>query len=220
MIKTENKQSISIIAGVSLLLMAAMAGVGYGYAFNNFYIADDKAATVNSLIQSPANIYVAIVTFISIFILDIIVAFALYVLYKRESKTLPIITSCLRFVYSVILGIAVYYLMLASLNMVLKNDDAIMRNLNLFLKIWHRGLIIFGVHLFTLGLLIKKVAPAAELIYGMLLLAGCCYFLANSLDLLLPAYKNYKENIDMVLALPMALGELMFAFWLIFKRKK
>ena len=59
-----------------------------------------------------------------------------------------------------------------------------------------------------------------KFIGALAILAGLAYLFTNSANLLLPDYYLYKAKIEMILGLPMALGELAFAVWLIAKGGK
>ena len=51
------------------------------------------------------------------------------------------------------------------------------------------------------------------------IVAAFCYILNNILNILYMDYILHKENVEMILSLPMALGELVLAFWLILKKQ-
>ncbi|MDP3468824.1 MAG: hypothetical protein Q8S11_10855 [Daejeonella sp.] len=68
-----SQKNIAGIAGLSLVLMAVIAGVGYGYAINSFYIANDTITTIRSLDKFISLLKLTIASFSIILILDIIV---------------------------------------------------------------------------------------------------------------------------------------------------
>lgn len=211
---------LSKMVGIFLILMAIVAAIGYGYSFGSFYVSGNTNATIENLIKSISALCQARMSFVVILVLDVVISLAIYALYKRISKFLSLLSASLRLVYSVILGIAIYHLFLVpmDINFLTRNTDIVMDHLNLFLKIWSLGLIIFGAHLFTLGLLLKKTLFTPRLIYAIILIAGCSYFLTHSAELVIPDYDNYKSNIETILFIPMALSEIMFAIWLLLKR--
>lgn len=212
-------RKISLITGVSLLLMAVTAGIGYGYAFENLYVANDGIATINNLSNHPHLLKIVLVSFATIIALDIVVATGVYVLFKHTDKFLALLTSTLRLIYTIILLVAVYYLsIVAKDKIVVHNAQAVMYNFTMFLKIWSFGLIFFGMHLCTLAFLFKKTIHGHWAMYVLLLIAGICYVITNVAEQLFPEYLLYKNRIDMFLALPMALGELAFAVWLLAKK--
>ena len=54
----------------------------------------------------------------------------------------------------------------------------------------------------------------------LLLIAGIGYVFSNSLALLITDYKSIRDNVEAVFILPMILGELSFAIWMLAKGGK
>lgn len=220
LIKAKRKQAD--ITGISLLLMAAIAGLGYGYAFNeaytslhNNFIPIDRG-TINGMLK------LTLVSFILIGLLDLIVAWSLYLLFNRYNPLLSLMAAALRIVYTIILGIAISYLA-ASVELLSKNQpgaNEVLEYLDDFLDTWSFGLIFFGLHMMLLAIVLYPVTCVPKFIPHLALFAGACYLLSNGLNHTVPAYKVYKETVEMILALPMAAGELALALWLLFKRKQ
>jgi hypothetical protein len=219
-LKTNRK--LALIAGFSLLLMAIVAGFAYGYVFQNIYVANNGVTTLQNLNNSEFLFRLFLYCFIIVLILDILVSCTLYLFFKQVNKPLSLLTALFRLIYSGILGVALLKIMSVSqlLNNVPQNEFMIMTNLKSFMDIWSLGLILFGCHLFSLSLLVFKSKFAPNLLGVLILLASICYIITNAANLLMPNYANYKETIDMVLSMPMALGELVFAIWLVFKGGK
>lgn len=92
--------------------------------------------------------------------------------------------------------------------------------LNAFNTEWAIGLEVFGFHLFLLGCLVIKSGYIPRIIGVLLIITSLCYLITNFANLLLPNYENYKAIIELVLSVPMAIGELSLAFWLLFKGGK
>ncbi len=89
-----------------------------------------------------------------------------------------------------------------------------------FQDVWSVGLIVFGGHLMILGILVLKADEAPKWIAILLLLASVGYFVIHSLELVDPAVKNITDAINIIMPIPMAVGELSFALWLIFRGGK
>ena len=212
-----NQKNIAGIAGISLIAMAVMAGVGYGYAFNGFYSAIDTTATIRDLNTLIGLLKLTIASFSIILILDIIVTWALYEFFKSFNNHFSSLIALFRLVYSAILCGSIFYLL--SVFELLQNEsqknEMMMFYLNMFLRTWSWGLIIFGCHLFLLGIIISRSGFVPKFIGFTTSFAGLCYFFAHSCNLLVSSYIIYKEMIESILALPMALGELVLAIWLI-----
>ena len=77
---------------------------------------------------------------------------------------------------------------------------------------WSIVLIIFGFHLLFLGILALKSKPINRFWGISLVFAAISYILINSLHKILPGYENQINTAEMILSLPMASGEVGFAF--------
>jgi hypothetical protein len=79
---------------------------------------------------------------------------------------------------------------------------------------------IFGFHLLTLGYLVFASGFIPKIIGGLITIGALCYLMQNFAVFILPNYEDYKATFEIVLGIPMALGELSLAFWLLFKGGK
>ncbi|CAN5247481.1 DUF4386 domain-containing protein [soil metagenome] len=212
----------ALITGYSLLLMAAVAGYAYGYAFQNLYISGDSAATYNRLNESPDLLTRSILAFGIIIILDVVVAWSTYFFFRNINKPIALLSSWFRLIYTAIFVMAVSSLLYTSemLQSSLKFEDLIYQNMNKFLDIWALGLIVISFHILLLGYLMLKSAQIPGILGVITVIAGICYLISNVCHFLLPNYEIYKATVDMALTLPMAAGELGLAFWLLIKGGK
>ncbi len=205
---------MALLAGVSLVAMAVTAGFGYGYAFESLYVPNDGATTLNNFRASPWLLRAVMASFTGIVILDIVVAWALHGLFGLVDKARSLIAAWFRLVYSAILAGSLMFLLPVLLDGDLQNPGLAALCFKCFLGAWSLGLVVFGVHLVLLGTVVIKSGFVPKLIGRLVLFAGLCYSLTNFADLVLPAYGPYKNVVEMVLVLPMALGELVLAVWL------
>ncbi len=216
--KTIQLRRAAITAGVSLILMAIAAGYSFGYIFNSLVVTSNAEATINNIKQSAGLFESGLWGWFFILICDILVAWGLYVFFKATDKTVSLITGLIRLVYAVILGVAIVKLdsVLSVLN---SNPESVMSLINGFSKTWSFGLIIFGFHLLGLGYLALKTRMSK--IWGILLLiAAAGYVISNSANLLDANYANYKAVLEGIFMLPMVLGEVGLAVWLLVKGGK
>jgi hypothetical protein len=218
-IKEKNQ---GIIAGVLLVIMAVVAGFSFGYA-HAILVVESPEITLRNLMADKLLFYAELVGWSIIFIADLIVALALYFFFRNASRQISLITASARIVYTIILGFAILQLFKIIPVLSLSNplsDELIVSStesqIQLFEKLWSVGLIIFGLHLIGLGYLSVKSKSVHRLIGYLLYFAGVCYVFIHAIrQLNLPDLKglNLLENI---LILPMALAEILLAFWLIF----
>lgn len=216
-IKTKNSVRMAMITGMSLILMAVIAGYAYGYSFQKLYIAGDSSATFKNVTEFPALLRNTVFCFLIIFILDVIVAWSTYFFFKRVDKPVALLSSWLRLMYTAILGVSIANLMFASqfLQGTPGNEDMVYKYLNIFLDVWALGLFVLSFHIILLGHLMLKSGFIPKILGIITVFAGVCYTFSNAGHLLLPNYEVYKGTVDLILTLPMAAGELGLAFWLI-----
>lgn len=217
-----DQRKMALISGFSLVAMAILAGFAYGYVFNGIYVANDGPATILNLNKSELLFRFFIFLFLMILILDVIVAWALYGFFKQVDKSLSMLSAWFRIVYCAIFGASFLNLLsvLPFINNASQSEVFVMSSLKGFLDMWSLGLIVLSFHLFLLGYLMLKAGFIPNILGFLTLFAANCYLLSNMANLLLPTYEVYKGTVDMVLSLPMALGELGLAIWLLVKRGK
>lgn len=221
------KRKAALISGVALILMAATAAFTYGYLHNKLVIPGDIKSTIGNLQKSRLLFISEISGLLFILFLDVFVAWSLYVFFEKENPKLSLFTAGLRTVYAVILGVAIYHLILVlkiineSLMVAPDIENLqIWSNLNFFENVWSFGLIVFGFHLLFLGILAFKSNYIPRIWVILLVFAGVFYSLIHSAKIIFPEFEGKMKTAEMILSAPMALGEIGFAFWLIFRGGK
>lgn len=205
------QRKMAVTAGLSLLLMALVAGFAYGYAFQQVR-AGPSADTIFWLRCCIAG-------FMLVLLLDVLVAWALYFFMRPAGRHLSLLSSWLRLIYAALLGAALFHLSpLLELSGQGNSGPSLEVSsvyLDLFGEAWSIGLIVFGCHLAVLGSLIIKSGYVPKLLGFLALIAAVCYSADSLLQLLWPSYQYYKGNTDLLLSVPMAAGELVLAIWLV-----
>jgi hypothetical protein len=156
-------------------------------------------------------------------LLDIIVAWALYVFLKPINRQLSLLTAWLRIVYATILISVLIYLLnvLALLSgaeylsgfSTAQLNSQVMIFLNMFTRGWDFGLIVFGFHLLLLGYLILKAGYMHKILGSLIILAALGYLIDGFGRLLLT---DYSISISMFTFI----GEVILIFWLLIKGRK
>lgn len=98
----------SRVAGFGLLLMAILAMFSNFSVFNGLIISDDAATTANNIITNEMLFRSGFISFVIVLILDVLLAWALYVLLKPVNKNLAMLAAWFRLVYTAIFGIALH----------------------------------------------------------------------------------------------------------------
>ena len=211
-----------IIAGISLIIMAIFAGFSYGYAHNTL-VADSPEATLKNLIANKSLFYAELSGWSTIFVTDIIVAISLYFFFRSTSKQISMITAVIRVIYTLMLGAAI--IQLFKIMPVLSMENPLSNSVYTsessshfqgFENLWSVGLIIFGFHLIGLGCLALKSKVVPRFLGYLLYFGGIGYVFIHSARHMNLFETNIINTAETVLALPMALAEILLAFWLIY----
>jgi len=214
------EKNAGIIAGISLIVMAIAAGFAYGYVYTG--LGNTSTDTIQQTINSQKPLFVAgLAAWMLIFVTDLIVSGTLYYFFRRSNRLISALTAMVRVAYTLVMGLAI--IRLVGILPLLTGDDtgvAIQANLIAFAKIWSFGLIIFGFHLLGLGYLAIKSTIVPNFLAYLLYFAGVCYVLIHSFKQMEPMAQDIIASAETMLALPMALGEMLLAFWLIYNGLK
>ncbi len=180
----------------------------------------DAAATATALQDSETSFRLGAVAFVGIFIIDVVVAWALWVLFRPVHRDLSLLSAWFRLTYTVVLGAALGFLYaaiwLASSPDALgdAHDDAVLLALQTFEFTWVAGLAAFGAHLAVLGVLLLK-ARGPRWIGWLLMAAAAAYVLDTVAHLALADYEASANLLLAIVAVPSVIGEMSFALWLL-----
>jgi len=213
-------RSAARIAGVGLLLMAAIAVLGT-VGTQSPIVVGDAAQTADNVLNGEFLFRAGVAGWLVIAILDVVVALALYVVFRPVNRSLSMLAAWFRLVYAAIFVASIANLLLAVQLLV---DEAYtvletaqlnaqaMLALDAFKNGWALGLVLFGISLGLLGYLIYVSGFAPKLLGILLLIASVSYVVANLGKVMLP---EYGATLDAVSAGPAAIGELALAAWLL-----
>jgi hypothetical protein len=219
-IKSMNKQRIlAKITGYALVAMAIIAGFAFGFAFPKIYNPSQLDVVQRNLTDNIQLYKFMLLGIMVVLLLDILVAWTLYLYFKNEQKTLALLSGIFRMIYVLLFGTATYYL---ALNLGQSKDSnlLIIENYTTFQTIWSIGLIVFGSHLIMVGVLMKGHKLVPTILWCLTIIAGVSYILVNILKTPSLQLAELSNTLNTILALPMVLGELGLAVWLIWKGGK
>ena len=210
----------ALVAGFGLLLMAILAPIANFGVFETLIVPGDATATADNIMASPGLFRTGIFVFLIVAILDVVVAWALYILLKPVNKSLSLLAAWLRVVYAAIfvsaLSQPLIVLQLLNGSEYLKVFETnqlhvqVLLSLNAFIDEWNMGLVIFGLHLLVLGYLAFKSGNIPKILSILVIIAGLGYLIDNLGKLLSP---NYNVTIAMFTFI----GEVLLIFWLLWK---
>jgi len=222
-IANNSHRQMALIAGFGLLLMIVSFILAEMVAMANIIVAGDPTTTVNNILNNQGQFRFGIVAHLAVIILDMIVAWALYVFLKPTKDSLSLLAAWSRLVYAIIYGIALVNLysvfqLLGNANYLSVFETSeiqaqVMLSLNAFRDTWDVGYIFFGLHLTLLGMVAYRSSFIPKFIGILLLIAGVSYSIDYFGLLLFP-------NLGLGLSTIFGWGELIFMFWLLIKGGK
>lgn len=216
----EKEKKAGLIAGISLIVMTIAAGFSYGVVQNEL-VNESAEITRQNLIENKSLFLAGLAGWVVIFISDLIVSGTLYLLFKNSIRRISALTATIRVGYTLVLGVAIYQLIgIIPLLQLSETSFEINSQFKSFEKIWSIGLIIFGFHLLGLGYLSAKSKFIPGFLGYLLYLAGAAYILIHVAKQLTIFSQPVIDSAENVLALPMALSEILLAGWLIYKGLK
>ena len=213
----------AIVAGVGLLIMTMLAPFAEFYVRQSLVVRGDATTTANNIAANESLFRIAICGYLIVAVLDVVVAWSLYVLLKPVNESLSLLTAWFRVVYAAIFAIALHNLFSVLLLVsgtdyltVFETDQLhaqVMLFLNGFSYGWDIGVIFFGLHLFVLGYLVFKSGYIPRIL-GVLLIITSLGYLVDTFG------KFLSPNYSVAVATFTFIGEVLFMLWLLLKGAK
>ena len=205
-------RTAAMIAGVGLLLMAILSPIAYLNTFQSLVKFEDAALTALNILNSMGAFRTCIILLFIVAILDVIVAWALYILLIPANKKLSALGAWLRVIYAGIFIFAISKLYVA-LQVITVDGTQAMSFLKAFQSIWDMALILFGFSLLVLGYLAFKSGYIPKWLGVFLVLASAGYIVDGFGKTLSPDYNLNIAQFTFV-------GEVLLIFWLLWRGVK
>ncbi|NOH03226.1 MAG: DUF4386 domain-containing protein [Chloroflexi bacterium] len=202
-------RSAAMVAGVGLLLMAILSPIAYLNIFQGLVKFDDAALTAQNILNSTGAFRTCVILLFTIAILDIVVAWSLYILLVPTNKSLSALAAWLRVIYAGIFIFAISKLY-AALQVITADGTQAMTFLKAFQSIWDMALILFGFHLLVLGYLAFKSGYIPKWLGAFLVLASVGYIVDGF-------GKSISANYNLNIAQFTFVGEVLLIFWLLWR---
>lgn len=194
-------RSISIIAGISYFV------IFFAAVFANFLVLESiQKDPLQTIQENPFMVRIGILAFLITVVFDVVVAWALYELYK--SHIFSGLSTLFRMMHAAIMGVSVFALVNC---LSMTTAEGILKQVETFNTIWLIGLFFFGIHLILLARIIKKPI----VISFFLMLAGVMYMIDTGAHFMLYNYSEHASVFLLLVAIPSIIGEMSLAVWLI-----
>lgn len=207
----------ALIAGFGLLVMVFCGPFVEFYVYPKYLFFDDMAKTVSNIQQNPTLFLSGVMAHFIVFVMDVIVAWALYVLFRPVNPAFSLLTAWFRVVYATISFVAVFYLF-AVVRIATSPDAAALYDnqfhaqiytlLSLYRYIWYAALVIFGIYLLCLSGLILGSSYVPRILSIPVAIAGLGWII----DSLAP---YFAPDLDLGWVFYTFFGELIFMLWLL-----
>ena len=208
----------ALIAGFSYLLIPVT--VAEFFIYPKLVIRGNVEQTVQNISVHGKLFVIAILCYLITLILDVIIAWALYILLAPVNRAVSLLTAWFRLVYTVIalfglLNLVTVYRLLHTSDYVSAFGSGplhaqVMLLLNSYRYDWSFSLIIFGIHLGLLGYLIYRSGYIPRIIGVLLVLDGLVWVINPLKPYLYPnAHLDFLFMISFV--------ELILPLWLVIR---
>ncbi|HZD72531.1 MAG TPA: DUF4386 domain-containing protein [Actinomycetota bacterium] len=207
-----------------LYLVLAVFGMFSPMVLESLVVPGDAQATADSILGSRWLFGSSLVTWLAIVIADVAISVTFYLLLRPVSHALSLLAAALRLVYSAVLAAVVLHLFdafrlltgaqgAAGLGEQQRQATALAA-LDTFSAGFLLALVLFGVHLLTLGYLLYRSRYLPRVLGALLVAAGVGY-VVDSLAGLLVA--DHGGLVRVVLLTPAVAGELGLTAWLLLR---
>ena len=213
-----SRRTLALIAGVGLLIMAVLAPLAHFGVLENLVVPGDAATTVGNIVADEGLFRLAIAALLVVTFLDIVVAWALYLLFKPVNESLAMLVGWLRLAAPAVFAMAlanlvdVANLVRTAATAALQSEQIgtqVMASLASFDTGWKdMSLAIFGLHLLGLGYLLFKSVDFPRFVGVLVVIAGAGYLADSFTRILLP-------DLGVTFSLFTFVGEALLIFWLL-----
>jgi hypothetical protein len=216
-----SQRKVALIAGLGLLGMALLAPFALLGVLPNLVVPADAAATVNNFVASE-GLRIAIAAVLIVTMLDILVAWALYVLLRPVNRTVALLVGWLRLVAAAAFLAALTNLLDVAQFLggaersALQPEQVqaqVMASIASFDNGWDIMLAIFGLHLLGLGYLLFKSSHFPRFLGVLVVIAGAGYLADTFTRILVPDFAFTFSVYTFV-------GEPLLIVWLFYRAIK
>ncbi len=208
-----------LVAGTGYILLFLLAIFANFVVKEGLIVPGDAVLTAENILRAPALFRWGMVSFLAVFLIDVFVAWGLFIVFRIVNRDLSLLAAWFRIVYTVFLGVALvfYFQVLQFVGMGSDLYSHALVAAESFNAVWLVGLTAFGLHLVILGGLIVKSALAPRPLGVVLIAAGAAYALDTVLHTLLADYDSLAGIMTVIVAVPSVLAEGWFGLWLLIK---
>ncbi|MBA3890136.1 MAG: DUF4386 domain-containing protein [Gemmatimonadaceae bacterium] len=210
---SDTLRTVYLVAGISLLVMAVLAGYANFGIFERLILPGDGAGTMGGIVQNIGLFRFGILAFVIVTILDVLVAWALYLVFESD-RNLSLLAGWLRITYAATF--------IPTLNELVKVDrllaggsfsgaapgdleSQVMLLTQAYKSGWDLALGLVGLHLIVLGALILRTRLFPRFLGALVIVAGAGYTFDTVAAIVAPGFVVISEYTFV--------GEALLIFW-------
>ncbi|MFD9466722.1 DUF4386 domain-containing protein [Streptomyces sp. NPDC060027] len=208
-----------MVAGLGLLGMTVVSAFSFS-VFSNLVVAGDATRTARAIGDHELLFRALTCGFLIVAVLDVVVAWALYVLLAPVDRNVALLSASLRVVYAAVFAAVLGHL-LAAVRLLTDTtaqdafdtrqvDAQALASVNAFKDGWDAALVIFGLHLLVLGHLVLRSGYIPRML-GVLLMIASLGYVVDGLGRCLS--RGYGANVSGYTFV----GEALLMVWLLWK---
>jgi len=220
----QSPQVYAKVAGLIWVIIAIMAAFAEFFVRQSLIVPGDAAATAENIVASQSLFRAGFASDLVVFVIDVVLAAVLYVLFRPVSQILALVMSLARLAMAAILGLNMLN-MLTALQLLTGAEYAAAFEkgqlqalalvfLNAQSSGYAIGMVFFGLHLATLGYLVYRSGFLPRILGIMMVVSALGYLADSFTGFLVPQYAGTLAVVVVVTAI---IGELPLALWLLIK---
>ena len=213
----------ALIAGSALLAMTVLSVYAYLVVIDGLVVDGDAAKTASNIAEAEGRFRIAVACSALVAVLDVVVAWALRVLFAPVSEIVSSLAAATRVAYSAVLVVATAHLVVASQLLTGPEGRAGfttpelqaqgLLQIDAFNAVWDAGLLLFGFHLLLLAYLVVRSSYTPAWLGIPLAAAGCGYLIDSFGSIVV---RDYSAEV----AAFTGVGEAFLMLWLLARGRR
>jgi hypothetical protein len=217
-----SRRGAALVAGVGILLLAALAAFGNLVVVEGLVTDEDAARTARDVVAAEGTFRIGIASLYAAAALDVLVAWALFQVFRPVHEGLSRLAAWFRLAYGAVFLVAISQL--AGMPDLLSSrtgavftpqqvDAMALAKAETFTDIYIAALLLFGLHLLLLGYLTYSSRQMPRLLGVLLAVAGLGYVFDTMAAVL-------TKGSPIVISTFTFLGEFLLAVWLVVRSRR
>ena len=212
-----------VVAGSALLLLTVLSIYAYVVVIGGLVVDGDAARTATNIAGAEGTFRIGVACFTLVALLDVVIAWALRVLFAPVSEIVSGLAAAARVAYAAVLLVATGHLVIAAQLLTGPEGRAGfttpelqaqgLLQIDAFNAVYQAGLALFGFHLLLLGYLVIRSSYVPTWVGVLLVPAGGGYIIDSLGSILLRDYSVSVAAVTFV-------GEALLMLWLLARGRR